>query len=161
MCGGIIGSLGSCSASSETLPPRFRIRLILKDERFCHDNRAMRKPMSRAILSARSQRLRTLPRWISAFADWTVTHVLSLPVLTESRSLRRQIECLSHIPLYQIIKIRNSGKHPPSKNKFIAIYGNAKKCRRIEVSSFVLYTARLPFERMHYTAESQDCAAKP
>jgi hypothetical protein len=29
MCGGIIGSLGICSASSETLPPRFRIPISL------------------------------------------------------------------------------------------------------------------------------------
>src|SRR5215469_9955950 len=96
MCGATVCSLGSCPASPETLPPRFRIRLILKDELFCDDNHAMKKVTRRAVLSALSKRHRASPRWIPVFAEWTVTDVLSLPVSTESRSLRRQIESLSH-----------------------------------------------------------------
>ena len=57
---------------------------------------------------------------------------------------------------YQTIKSRNNSKGPPSKNKFIAIYGNAKKSRRIEVGSFVSYPVRFPPESMHYIAESQE-----
>src|SRR5215469_3439790 len=102
MCGDIVCSLGSCSASSETFPPRFRIQLILKHERFCHDNYAMRKPTRRAVLSALSKRRRASPSWISAFAEWTATDVLSLLVSTESRSLRRQIESLSHIAFIRL-----------------------------------------------------------
>src|SRR6516225_2232412 len=52
----------------------------------------MKKTTRRALLSARSKRLRTSPGWISAFADF-----LSLRVSMESRSLHRQIGCLSHL----------------------------------------------------------------
>ena len=73
MCGGIVCSLGSCSASPETFPPRFRIRLILKHERLCDENHAVRKPTRRAVSAALSKRRTASPSWIPAFAEWTVT----------------------------------------------------------------------------------------
>jgi hypothetical protein len=98
----------------------------------------MKKTTRRALLSARSKQLRTSPGWICAFADF-----LSLLVSIKSRSLHRQIGCLSHLACIRL-KAQKQQIRPAIESKIIAIHNNAKKCIQIGMVSWVLYPNRKP-----------------